>query len=239
MKRALPIAITAPVWLTLALPAAALERTAVRIDDLSHESWSAGQSCTVRYYNDCTGWVWVWSGWDPGEQFGTVFHSCCSQAVLQLTNYLTFDAWASGWGPIGTVQLFDVQGGECPTGPPIASQLWVPPETDGWHTIYWNVEVPQDFLLRITPGSFSGFSNPTAFGSDHPLAGPSGPAACGTCFPPGRMVHSYYYGIQGQYCPGITLNDGLCDIEWCLEAVMNCPVATEGQSWGQIKTLYR
>lgn len=233
------IAFAASALLAAAFPAAALERTSVRADVLEHESWSAGQSCTVHYYNDCTGWVWVWSGWSPGEELGTVFHTCCNQAVLQLTNYLTFDAVLSGWGSTGTIELFDVQGSECPTGPPIARQGWLPPPADGWHTVTWNVPVPQDFLLRVRWSAATGATLRTGLASDHPHSGPTGPQACGTCFPSDRAVRSFYYGKNGEYCPGITLNDGTCDIEWLFEAALSCPVPTEGKSWGRIKGLYQ
>lgn len=216
----------------------ALERRSARVDD-GPENWNAGQTCTVHYYNICTGWVWVWSGWSPGDQMGTVFHACCDQAVLRLTDYLTFDARPAGWGFTGTIEVFDVQGNECPTGAPIARQAWLPPSGTGWHTLNWNVAVPQDFLLRINWDGPVGWTNRTGLATDHPHAGPTGPQACGVCYPSDRVVSSFFYGWPGQrYCPGIPLDDGTCDVEWCFDAAFTCPVHTEHKSWGGIKTLY-
>jgi hypothetical protein len=40
-----------------AAPALALEKTSARVID--REDWSASGTTSVRYYNNCTGWVWV------------------------------------------------------------------------------------------------------------------------------------------------------------------------------------
>jgi hypothetical protein len=33
--------------------------------------------------------------------------------------------------------------------------------------------------------------------------------------------------------------DGLCDVEWMMDARLHCPMHVEEGSWGEIKTLYR
>ena len=60
--------------LMVATSGLALEKTAVRMNDTVRPGdWNAGTSCTVQYYNTCTGWLWVWSGWSPGDVLGTCF----------------------------------------------------------------------------------------------------------------------------------------------------------------------
>jgi hypothetical protein len=222
-------------------PVDALERASRPAPDLDGDAWSAAGSCTVRYYNNCTGWVWVWSGWSPGEQIGTAFHRCCPSATLQLTNHLTFSGIGFGWGYTGTIGIYAADGNECPTGPPIAQQPWRPPLDSGWYADSWGVLVPQDFVVLITwGGTGGGFHDVTALASDHPAVGPTGPQACGTCYPSTRAVHSYHYGFRNApLCPGTAFHDGTCDVEFMLDAVLACPVHTEESSWGKIKTFYR
>jgi len=57
----------------------ALEKTAARLTDRGE--WSAASTGTVvpcvalSYFNTCTGWVWVWGGWNPGDRMGVVFEN--------------------------------------------------------------------------------------------------------------------------------------------------------------------
>ena len=61
----------------LSAPAMALEKTAAPFDG-DRDAWQRGTDCTITYYNICTGWIWIWSGWSPGDQFGVSFTSCCA-----------------------------------------------------------------------------------------------------------------------------------------------------------------
>jgi hypothetical protein len=58
------------VTLVVASASFALEKTAVRHADIERENWGAATTCTVAYYNFCTGWLWVWSGWSPNDVVG-------------------------------------------------------------------------------------------------------------------------------------------------------------------------
>ena len=81
--------------------------------------------------------------------------------------------------------------------------------------------------------------------TDHPAAGPTGPQACGLCFPSTRSTHTFLYGTPASpLCPGEPLNDGVCDAEllgWSVTyaCVHDGPDAVEQASWGAIKNLYR
>jgi hypothetical protein len=123
----------------------------------------------------------------------------------------------------------------------LASQPYLPPVTSTWSATTWGgVSTDGQFSVNVTWGAPSGFTNGTGMASDHPLAGPTGPAACGTCFPTTRVSNSRYYGAGGAYCPsGTTLSDGLCDVEWMIEVNVKCFFAVEDESWGKIKSLYR
>ena len=46
-------------------PADALEKRPARAPD--RDAWTESSTVTIGYYNICTGWVWVWSGWSAGS----------------------------------------------------------------------------------------------------------------------------------------------------------------------------
>jgi hypothetical protein len=225
--------------LLLAGESAALEKASARAIDREQE-WARAGTTTIRYYNNCTGWVWVWSGWSAGETMGTDFDlPPCDFFFLNTSWALTFSGLPAGYGFTGTIQARDAG-----CGTVLATQPYLPPVTSGWNATAWGgVLVPGPFSVNVIWGAPSGFTNSTGFASDHPLAGPTGPAACGTCFPTTRSVNSKYYGVNGTYCPsGTTLSDGLCDIEFMMEVEIKYPcepTGVGGRSWGGIKSLYR
>jgi hypothetical protein len=221
----------------LAAPAFALQKTSDRVIDPS-DDWSASTTGTIRYYNNCTGWVWVWSGWSPGETMGVNFNNNCNAMFLTVSWALTFSGVPAGYGFTGTISAI---GGQNCAAPVLASQPYLPPVTSGWNATNWSgLPVPNAFSINISWGAASGFTNSTGLASDHPFAGPTGPTACGTCFPTTRVSKSRYYGVAGAYCPsGVTLSDGLCDVEFMMEVGIKCAVGLENDSWGSIKGLYR
>jgi hypothetical protein len=234
------VAATATLALVLALGVAtapALEKTSARLIDRD-EGWNASTTGTIRYYNNCTGWVWVWSGWSPGETMGVNFDNNCGLQFLNTSWALTFSGVPSGYGFTGTIAAL---GGQTCASPVLGSQPYLPPVTSGWAATAWGgIPVPNNFSVLITWAAASGFTNSTGLASDHPFAGPTGPTACGTCFPSNRASQSRYYGVGGAYCPsGTTLSDGLCDIEFMIDVNVKCQIGVEQESWGSIKNLYR
>jgi hypothetical protein len=229
--------VVAAVAAISAAPAAALEKTSARMIDRA-DGWNASTTGTLRYYNNCTGWVWVWSGWSPGETVGVNFHGSYPWFV-NVSWALTFSGVPSGYGFTGTISVNDGDGCAAVLG----SQPYLPPVTSGWNATVWGgLPVNGNFSVNITWAAETGFTNGTGLASDHPFAGPTGPTACGTCFPSARVSNSRYYGVGGAYCPsGTTLSDGLCDIEFMIDVNVKggFPVGVEDESWGKIKSLYR
>ncbi|MBZ0267098.1 hypothetical protein K8I85_03000 [bacterium] len=224
-----------------ASPAMALQKTPLAVEDEDPElgAWFAGATCTVLYHNLCTGWIWSWDAWSPEDRLGVVFDPCCPSATLQTTTFRALEGAPSGYGFTGTIEVgpADTQG--CPASPS-ASRPFLPEA--GWNGLSWDVPVSGAIALVVTlgPGSF----NPSAFASDHPAAGPTGPQACGNCFPSSRTGRSFYFGkASSPLCPGIVLFDGTCDAEFLAVASFACPVSVgetmESGSWAEIKALYR
>jgi hypothetical protein len=219
-------------------PAFALEKREMRFPDHMAEEWSAGATVTLAYYNICTGWLWLWGPWSDDEQVGVRFEpeDCSLVALLRTSAVLTLSPAPSGWGYTGTIAILPAD--DC-SGERIASQPWV--AVSGWTMHAWDVEVPNPFLLQITWGApgLGGPKNVSRLVSDHPAAGPTGPVSCGTCFPATRESHTKYYGILGSDCPGVPLNDGICDVEALVYVQLVCPTETESRSWGKLKNLYQ
>ncbi len=226
--------------LLLAAPLFALERAAVPIGDRDFdESWAAGTTCTVSYYNTCTGWLWTWSGWSATDVIGQVFDPCCSEnAMLAATTVYAWTGARSDYGFTGTISISNADANGCPAGL-IASQPFLP--ASGANGQLWNVPVSGPVVLTIDHPSAKGHPIPTVWATDHPAAGPTGPQACGFCYPTTRSAHSFYYGnATTALCPGSPLDDGVCDAEWLLWAAsFVCTVGVDEETWAGVKNLYR
>lgn len=227
--------------LALASSSFALEKRAVR-NTVDTDGWNSATTCQTTYFNICTGWVWIWTGFGPGERVGTTNSRCCTGALTQTQTY-QLTATPPGYGFTGTIAVQNADANLCPVGAPLASQPWLS-NGDGvslsLQVHNWNVNIPNaTYALVYTFGPASG--NPTAICTEHPLAGPTGPAACGTCYPVSRANHSFdWLTTSTPLCPGSAFNDGSgCSAQVLVFQFMTCQVAVEPQTWGNIKNLYR
>jgi hypothetical protein len=215
----------------------ALEKTAVRATDIERaDSWSAATTCSVAYYNYCTGWIWVWSGWSPTDMLGVCFNPCCRNpnglAGLQATWEYIWTGAPAGYGFTGTIEILP----ECTPSVPIAGAPFY--FYSGWNGHVWGVQVPDPFMVRVTLGPTP--ASPMTIMTDHPAVGPTGPQACGYCYPNPRTCHSYYLGTSGSpYAAGVSMSDGICCVELVWDAQFSCNVAVEDASWANIKALYK
>lgn len=220
--------------LALASAGFALEKTPVLDTANGPDSWTASSTCAIIYYNRCTLWSWAWSGWGPGDRVGVCADACCTGSVAQ-TAIRIFTGAPTGYGFTGTASIANVDANCCPTNT-LASQPWLP--TGPFDVHNWTQNVGSKFAVIYTYGP--GAANPSNIGTDHPAAGPTGPQACGYCFPLDRANHSFYWGTAATpVCPGSVFNDGVCDAQLRLDLYMNCVVAVENDSWGSVKNLYR
>ena len=145
--------------------------------------------------------------------------------------------------------MFNADSTGCLVGSTLDAQPFLP--LSNWNQIDFlpAVSVGPSFAVTYTLGS--GTADPVAIASDHPAVGPTGPAACGNCYPTTRGNHSFFYGAAATpLCPGSALNDGVCDAELLWDAQVmygagaptDCasfPVSVQEQTWGSIKALYR
>jgi hypothetical protein len=228
--------------LCLATSSMALEkRSALSID--TADDWNAGTTCSINYSNTCTGWVWIWSGFGDGGRLGTVYNTCCSpgeSTALAGSTVFALSGPPAGYGYTGTIAVHAVDANDCPVGAAIASQPFLPGSSAAQPVAWGNVSVPNEFAIVLTAAEPAGAPNPAVFGTDHPATGPTGPQACGSCYPLGRVNHSFAYGTTGSpICPGSTFFDGVCDAQLIWRADLICSVSVEPSTWGSIKGLYR
>ncbi len=223
--------------LVTSAPASALERAAVRLTADRADGWDAGITCTVRYYNICTGWLWILSGFEASDQFGVHVDGCGGVDCRGVTGswHYFYSGTPAGWGFTGAISVSLSDANCCPTGVPLQSTTFLP--VAGWNVYGWSAQVPGRFIIHTTLGPAPG--TPLAVATDHPGAAAGGPPACGTCYPTSRVNHSYYYGPDGS-CPGaVLLNDGVCDAQLLWDCDLYRCKSVEPRSWGLIKNLYR
>jgi len=241
MRRFFVTAFVLSAVLALAASGFALERVSRRVsDDARAGDWAARCTCSIIYYNFCTGWMWLFS-FDEPVSIGVCFHACCGWppgpewgGALGSSWHYFATSGVAGYGFTGTVDVVAADANGCPVGAPIASQNLLP--VAGWNGLLWGAVVPVKFIVRFGTAVVPNY----AYVTDHPLAGPTGPTACGTCYPTTRVNHSFLY-TYGPYvfCPGSTFFDGLCEAQLYWDSLLSCCVGVEPQSWGRIKSLYR
>lgn len=235
--------IAAPVLATTLLivnAAVALERVAVPATQAHRDGWDAANNCTVTYSNTCTGWTWVWSGWEPGDRFGVDYWPCEPDGggTLIATKVRFYTGAPSGYGYTGTLEVSPVDVDGC-VGTPFAVIPLLPATDVDQIQDGWNYPATRTALV-FTNGDAEG--SPVALSTDHPAAGPTGPPACGACYPSTRTTHTFCYGTESEpLCPGEPMSDGTCNVEidgWA--AVFDIPVHAVGEtSWASIKGMYR
>ena len=242
MRKFFTTALVLAATVCIATASLALEKTAVRFDDESRaDFWSQDYTCSVAYRNNCTGWIWCWSGWSPNDMVGTCFAGpCCgpdaTSSALAVSWAYACTGSPPGYNYTGAMEIWGADAQCCPTAPLYSQPLL---QASGWNGLGWGVPVPSPFILMYVCAPTAG--DPLAMATDHPAAGPTGPQACGYCFPSPRTTFSFYYGTPTTIlCPGSPMDDGICFAEMYWDVAFNCiTVGVEESIWGTIKGLYR
>lgn len=223
-----------------ASPAGALEKQARAFDDDRADDWNAALSVLIRYYNTCTGWIWMWGGFADGDRIGVVMNVPQNLNALLQTAVLTYSGGPAGYGFTGTIEIHATDANDCPTASVWASQPFLFGHAQFIVNAWGGLPVPAEFVAVVKIASGVGVQNPGKLATEHPAAGPTGPPACGTCYPANRVNHSFFYGSASvPLCPGSPFNDGVCDAQLLCEAVIACRCPVEAMSWAGIKCLYK
>jgi hypothetical protein len=239
-------AVVAATCMLLSSPASALEKRSVRVGDSLADAWTASTTCRINYYNVCTGWLWCWSGFGDDFRFGVVADRCCeggaTGVLMRTTLFICTDAPCSYYGFTGTISVHEVNENDCPIEPPVAIQPYCPDRNNYlFSVVSWpSVPVPNRFAVVVTTAEDAGITSPAEYGTDRPAPGPTGPQACGVCYPANRTTRSYQWGTSSSpLCPGEKFNDGICDAELFWDFDFSCTVSVQETTWGSIKALYR
>lgn len=144
-------------------------------------------------------------------------------SLLLSTSIRVFSSSPTGWGFTGSVGIQPVDENGCPTGSPMAQVPWLP--EGPFDTHLWSVPISTDFAVVYTFSVLPSIRySLSPVGTDHPSAGPTGPPACGLCYPVTRPNHSYQWGsVAAPNCPGIPFFDGLCDAQLRLDISLCVP----------------
>ncbi|MEZ5066000.1 MAG: hypothetical protein R3B81_14800 [bacterium] len=233
------IAVACLVFSVSGLPAFGLERTReLALDSPSESPWTEAVTCALQYYNYCTGWSWFWAAED-GDRTGTVFEACHSDCEVLSASALFVNSSQYGRGFMSLLGLYAVDENDCPQEPPLASMYYV--QSGGWHTFdFGGVAVPPRFAIMTTHTNYHYPGIDVGFVSDHPAAGPTGPPACGTCFPSDRVGHSYFWGnVDSPGCPGTLIEDTACPAEFLVNVQLSCASAVPQSSWSRLRSMFR
>jgi hypothetical protein len=202
----------------------------------------AAGSCTLVYYNFCSGWIWLWSGWTAGDQVGVNFdmpadcgklagETCC------LTDFFWYWRYtAPGYGFTVTYGLYNTDANGCLTtgvGGPTLDPI------ERWnYTLGFGCATSDVVALTATWDNGTLPYAATDNNASNLNAGPACNLDPGT---PGAGT-SLQYVVAGTtvYCPPAAFADGVGYTDLAMQAYFTCDVtATEDASWGEIKSLFQ
>src|SRR5262245_14004704 len=243
MKKTLLVTIIAALTLvSLALPALAVEATRLK-ETKGTPPGGAPVPCVAsaningtcgnyRWYNFCSGYIWIFTAWAPGDEVGTSFKAsegmpCIApnNIVKRAINY--FRNTVPNYNQMVDVLLArDANSDGCPDGADIASNLNLDPALR-WNCSNFGATIPAGVTSVVVTQRHHGGTGPT-FSTDGAFA-----ALC-----PLPVPHSYYYGIGRTQCLGWVGPLQTYD-NWPIWLVIdNGVTSTENTTWGQIKGLY-
>jgi len=191
-----------------------------------------GDCANLRYYNVCSGYIWIYSLGQLDEGWGVRFDDACVTAGNSIDRAITY--WRNvipNYSQTVDVHVdVDVENDGCPDYV-LASDLDLDPG------LRWNCS---DFGPLCIPGDAQAIIVRALMNGG---AAPSGPITDGPfnqeCEPLGSP-HSYYYGIGGSGCmPWPERNGRQDNLLYWLIVDSGCLTSTEPTSWGKLKSLYQ
>lgn len=222
-------------------PACAIEATAIKESagatligtPCALPASTDGTAANYRWYNLCSGYIWIFGAGSMGERFGVLFGGP-EQPKVNVTNIVkrAITYWRNiVVGYSQTVDIFvepDFDGDGCPDANWL-SDLRLDPGLR-WNCSEFDTPIPSGVTHLVVGFTLDGGAAPT-FATDGPFSR--------ECDPP-SPPRSYYYGLNGSACRAWIGPDGTDDnfLHW-LVLDRGVPNATEQNSWGAIKRLFR
>jgi hypothetical protein len=243
MRKALLVTVIAALGLAcLALPALAVE--AARLKETRGDAPGGapvpcvataninGTCGNYRWYNFCSGYIWIYSAWVAGDEVGEEFNSadampCVAPGNVVKRTITYFRNTIPNYNQLVDVILnADAGAGDgCPDAV-IAQDLGLDPALR-WNCSNFGAAIPAGVTALVVSQRHYGGTGPT-FATDGAVE-----ALC-----PEPAPHSFYYGVGRTQCLAIVGPLGTYD-NWPIWLVIDGGTATENTSWGKIKGLYQ
>jgi len=205
-------------------------------------------TCSVVYYNICSGWFWLWSPFTDRDgrwmdQIGVVFDlpEDCGKAPGSECTHLGF--WwywrytRPGYGYTLSYHLWNADDGNCKVGPAIGA-LYRQDPVERWNYYPGLGSTTSDYVT-ITATMDKGALPYWVTDNNHKNA--AAPIRCAG-WPGPIEKHSFIFGegYQGTICPTYYVGDQLGPVQFLMRASFSCPeTSIEPASWGTIKSLFR
>ncbi len=214
--------------------------------DVAPTQQGLNPTCTIVYYNFCSGWIWLWSDWNAGDQVGVTFDlpTDCSWGnnIYYFCNIGSFWYWrytAPGYGFTITYDLYETDASGCLSGSSHGSSTMDPVER-------WNFTGGLGCAYDVVPAVTATWDQgtlPYAATDNNASNLNAGPACISDPGTPGTGT-SLQYAAAGStvYCPPIAFADGVGYVDLIMASFFSCacyPDATKDASWGEIKSLFQ
>ncbi len=231
--------------LTLALSLFAdvnLPRSAVQtgVEDIKVGGAGAG-NCSIIYYNLCSGWIWLYSGFAAGDEVGVIFDlvgDCGKLPGAIICNTQGFWYWrftSPKRGFTVSYNLFEADSIGCKVGASLGSLANSDP-VERWNLLPGLGCVSGN--MAVISATFDAGTLPYLGTDDNESNAAGGPNCLGIGAGTGNSV---YYGrpSRTQYCPPLYFSDGIGPVDFMMDASWYSITATEDASWGDVKSLFK
>ncbi|NNE08572.1 MAG: hypothetical protein HKN20_08420 [Gemmatimonadetes bacterium] len=197
-------------------------------------------ACTIVYYNFCSGWIWLYSGFAQGDEAAVVYDlaadcsggPCCHTGGFWYWRYTT-----PGYGFTVSYDLYDVDCNTyCRVGASLGSLAGQDP-VERWNFVPGLGCATSDCVAVVA--TFDKGTLPYIATDNNESNAVGGPACAGVGVGLGSSV---FYGNPGAtaYCPPQAFADALGPVDIAAVAFFDCQkTATEDASWSDVKGLFR
>jgi hypothetical protein len=194
-----------------------------------------GTCANLRYYNQCSAYIWIYSGIPANDAYGTRFDGPCLASPAQLIKRAItyYRATVPAYGQ--TVDVFldrDSNNDGCRDGV-IAADLGLDPG-ERWNCSNFHVCVPVQAGQSVIVRSVKRGSNAPNWSTDGPYSS--------VCDPVG-LARSFYYPATGGCLPwsqvGPTGRNDNFLTHLIIDNDVTCVTANENATWGRIKGLFQ
>jgi hypothetical protein len=212
----------------------------------NHPSGGGTGPCSIVYYNLCSRWLWIWSGWGPFDVGGICFDlpNDCGKLpgeTCAMTHFWWYWRYTQPtYGFTITYDLWEAGADCCKIHPSLCTIANVDPvERWNFHDECAAACITTDYA--VLTAAFGPAGTLPYWCTTNNNKNYMAPNPC-----PGYTVapqHSWYYGtVTTQYCPPYDLfNDGWGASNTLMDAGFTCDVGigSEEASWGEIKGLFK